>query len=170
MTPAGLPSIPTIAEILGGDVRGNHVYAPGPCHSADDRSLSILLDASAPEGFVVHSFAGDNAIVCRDYIRDRLRLPPFEAKKEANAKARGKWSLVAEFVYRDARGEPYLLVKKYLDANGRKQFPQFHWDGKQWLEGKPAGPKIPYNLPQMIAAPTAVDLRLRGGEGRRRSR
>ena len=39
------------------------------------------------------------------------------------------------------RTEAYLLVKKFLDANGKKQFPQFQWDGKQWLEGKPAGPK-----------------------------
>jgi hypothetical protein len=157
MTTAGLPSIQKIAELLGGEVRGDHVYAPGPGHSVSDRSLSVLIDASAPDGFVIHSFAGDDAIACRDYVRDRLGLPVFEAKKKkANGKANGKWSPLAEYVYRDANGEPYLLVKKYLDANGKKQFPQFHWDGKQWLEGKPAGPKIPYNLPQMIAAPTAV--------------
>jgi hypothetical protein len=157
MTTAGLPSIQTIAEILGGEVRGNQVYAPGPGHSVSDRSLSVLIDASAPDGFVIHSFAGDDAIACRDYVRDRLGLPAFEAKKKkANGKPNGKWSPLAEYVYRDANGEPYLLVKKYLDANGKKQFPQFHWDGKQWLEGKPAGPKIPYNLPQIIAAPTAV--------------
>jgi 5S rRNA maturation endonuclease (ribonuclease M5) len=157
MTTAGLPSIQQIAELLGGEVRGNQVCAPGPGHSVSDRSLSVLIDASAPDGFVIHSFAGDDAIACRDYVRDRLGLPAFEAKKKkANGKANGKWWPLAEYVYRDANGEPYLLVKKYLDANGKKQFPQFHWDGKQWLEGKPAGPKIPYNLPQMIAAPTAV--------------
>ena len=95
---------------------------------------------------------------CRDYVRDRLGLPPFEAKKKkANGKANGKWSPpLAEYVYRDAHGEPYLLVRKYLDGDGKKQFPQFHWDGTQWLKGKPAGPKIPYRLPELLAAPTAV--------------
>ena len=63
---------------------------------------------------------------------------------------------LAEYVYRDANGEPYLLVRKHLDGAGKKQFPQFHWDGTQWLKGKPAGPKIPYRLPELLAAPTAV--------------
>ena len=63
---------------------------------------------------------------------------------------------VAEYVYRDANGEPYLLVRKYLDGDGKKQFPQFHWDGTQWVKGKPAGSKIPYRLPELLAAPTAV--------------
>ena len=67
-----LPSIAEIAELLGGEVRGDHVHAPGPGHSADDRSLSVLLDANAPDGFVVHSFAGDDAMVCRDYVREKL--------------------------------------------------------------------------------------------------
>ena len=137
---------------------GNQVRAPGPGHSAGDRSLSVLLDASAPDGFVVHSLLpATMRIACRDYVRDRLGLPPFEAKKKkANGKANGKWSPLAEYVYRDANGEPYLLVRKYLDGDGKKQFPQFHWDGTQWLKGKPAGSKIPYRLPELLAAPTAV--------------
>ena len=157
MTTADLPSIAKVAEMLGGEVRGDHVHAPGPGHSAGDRSLSVLLDSRAPGGFVVNSFAGDDAIVCRDHVRDRLGLPPFEAKKKANGNANGKWSPpLAEFIYRDAKGEPYLLVRKHLDGDGKKQFPQFHWDGTQWLKGKPAGPKIPYRLPELLAAPTAA--------------
>ena len=50
-----------MAELLGGEVRGGQVRAPGPGHSAGDRSLSVMLDASAPDGFVVNSFAGDDA-------------------------------------------------------------------------------------------------------------
>jgi 5S rRNA maturation endonuclease (ribonuclease M5) len=155
---APLPPIAKIAELLGGNVSGAQVLCPGPGHGAGDRSLSVLIDANAPDGFVVNSFAGDDAIACRDYVRHRLGLPPFEAKKkQPNGKGSGAWSPpLAEYVYREANGEPYLLVKKYLDASGKKQFLQFHWDGTQWLKGKPAGPKIPYNLPQMLAAPTAV--------------
>jgi hypothetical protein len=115
----GLPSIAKIAEMLGGEVIGNQVLAPGPSHSANDRSLSVLLDANAPDGFVVNSFAGDDALQCRDYVRDRLGLPPFEAKKKANGKANGKWSPpIAEYLYRDANRQPYLLVRKHLDGAG----------------------------------------------------
>jgi hypothetical protein len=49
-----------IARAMGGDLCGGQVKAPGPGHSRRDRSLSIKLDASAPDGFLVHSFSGDD--------------------------------------------------------------------------------------------------------------
>jgi len=64
-----------IASALGGDVRGCQVLVPGPKHSAKDRSLSIKLDASASGGFLVYSFAGDDPMRCKDYIREKLGLP-----------------------------------------------------------------------------------------------
>jgi hypothetical protein len=154
----GLPSIQKIAEMLCGEVRGHQVCAPGPGHSSGDRSLSILFDANAPDGFVVHSFADDDPLLCRDFVRTKLGLPAFEPgkKRKANGNANGSWSPpLAEYTYRGEHGEPYLLVKKYLDGKGQKQFPQFHWDGNQWVKGKPSF-KIPYRLPELLAAPKAA--------------
>src|SRR5262249_41695713 len=66
------------ARALAGDVSGrNGVLCPGPGHSREDRSLSVKFDLAAPDGFVVHSFAKDDAIACRDYVRERLGLEPF---------------------------------------------------------------------------------------------
>ena len=71
-------SVADVAAALGGDVGGPFsILAPGPNHSPRDRSLSVMLSRAAPEGFVVHSFAGDDPIVCRDYVRQRLGLPSF---------------------------------------------------------------------------------------------
>jgi 5S rRNA maturation endonuclease (ribonuclease M5) len=56
---------------------------------------------------------------------------------------------VAEFIYRQADGTPYLKVCKTAD----KEFPQFHLEGTKWVKGKPKGPKIPYRLPELVAAP-----------------
>jgi hypothetical protein len=67
------------AHALGGEASGNSVMAPGPGHSQHDRSLSVTLDANAPDGFLVHSFAADDPIVCKDHVRERLGLPPFRA-------------------------------------------------------------------------------------------
>jgi putative DNA primase/helicase len=68
-----------VALALGGDVlSGSEVLAPGPGHSPKDRSLSIDFDPSAPDGFVVHSFAGDDWRACRDYVRSRLGMPPWK--------------------------------------------------------------------------------------------
>jgi putative DNA primase/helicase len=68
-----------IAYTLGGDVTGtNSCNVPGPGHDKADRSLSITIDPRAPDGFVVHSFASDDPLACKDYVRDRLGLGPWE--------------------------------------------------------------------------------------------
>jgi putative DNA primase/helicase len=67
-----------LARALGGEVSGRQVLAPGPGHSQRDRSLSICIEPAAPDGFVVHSFAGDDPLVCKDYARERLGLPAWE--------------------------------------------------------------------------------------------
>lgn len=75
MTVAQL-DIRSLAKALGGDVSGrNHILAPGPGHSRQDRSLSVKLDRGAPDGFLVKSFAGDDPIACRDHVRAAAGLP-----------------------------------------------------------------------------------------------
>src|SRR6202021_1704020 len=49
-----------IARLLDGDVSGSQVVAPGPGHSRKDRSLSVRLSPSAPDGFIVFSHADDD--------------------------------------------------------------------------------------------------------------
>jgi putative DNA primase/helicase len=66
------------AKLLGGEVSGrNSVSCPGPGnHSRRDRSLSVRFDPAAPEGFLVHSHAGDDPLECRDHVRGHLGLDP----------------------------------------------------------------------------------------------
>jgi hypothetical protein len=76
MSAAHLPSLAQIAKALGGDISGGRVLCPGPGHrSLRDRSLQVTL---SPSGFLVHSFAGDDWKICRDHVRSRLGLPPWE--------------------------------------------------------------------------------------------
>ena len=65
----------SLARALGGDVHGNSVAAPGPGHSLKDRSMSVTPSTAAPDGFIVHSFAGNDFAECRDLVRGRLGLP-----------------------------------------------------------------------------------------------
>jgi Toprim domain len=89
----------SLARALGGDVGGKSVSAPGPGHSPRDRSLSVTIDASAPDGFLVFSHAGDDWKVCRDYVRQRLGLPSWEPGDEQHRtippKHVKKWDLAA---------------------------------------------------------------------------
>ena len=81
-----------IAHLLGGEVVGGQVLAPGPLHSPDDRSLSVKIDPEADGGFIVHSFAGDDFQVCRDHVREKLGLPGWKP----NGSGHGRISAKAE--------------------------------------------------------------------------
>jgi putative DNA primase/helicase len=71
-----------IARALGGEVSGRQVLAPGPGHGARDRSLSIKIEPDAPDGFLVHSFSGDDVLACKDHVRARLGLPAWQPGDE----------------------------------------------------------------------------------------
>jgi len=67
------------ARALGGDVIGRDAVAvPGPGHSARDRSLTVKFDPRAPDGFLVYSHCDDDWRDCRDHVRARLGLPPWQ--------------------------------------------------------------------------------------------
>lgn len=110
-----------LAQALGGDFNRDQVLAPGPGHSRQDRSLSITLSTSASDGFIVHSFAGDDPIECKDYVRQKIGLTPFQpngrgsrasdASVDAALRAavagqqqRTNGRIVATYDYRDADG------------------------------------------------------------------
>ena len=75
---------------------------------------------------------------------------------------------VGSYIYRDQDGRPYLRVdrREAIDAKGArtKQFPQWHWNGGSWAPGAPAGPKIPYRLPELLAAPADAPVFVCEGE------
>lgn len=74
-------ALAAIAHALGGEVSNRQVLAPGPGHSAEDRSLSVKLSPSAPDGLLVHSFAGDDWKLCLDYVRARLGWGAFVSER-----------------------------------------------------------------------------------------
>jgi hypothetical protein len=55
---------------------------------------------------------------------------------------------LAEYIYRDAAGANYQKVVR----TATKQFPQWTWTGSGWQLGAPKI-KLPYRLPELIAAP-----------------
>ncbi len=71
-----------LARVLGGHVVSGAALVPGPGHKAQDRSLRIFSDPNAPDGFYVHSFANDDPIQCRDYVRQKMGMPPWQPRKE----------------------------------------------------------------------------------------
>jgi RecA-family ATPase len=143
---AMLINLQTLARALSGEVNRSQVLAPGPGHSAIDRSLSVKLDSNAPDGFVVHSFAGDDPLACRDHVREKAGLEPFKPNGGGRQRASNdaieralmtavaaqrrdgnKRRIVAKYDYTDAAGvllyqvlrlEPKGFRQRRSDGNG----------------------------------------------------
>ena len=71
-------SLQSIARALGGNVAGRQVVAPGPGHSPKDRSLSVTISETAPDGLLIYSHCNDDWRECRDYVRQKLGLPAWQ--------------------------------------------------------------------------------------------
>lgn len=133
-----------VAKALGGKISAGQVLAPGPGHSPEDFSLSIKLDHSATDGLIVHSFAGDDPIVCKDYVRKKLGLPPF-----ARAGAKPKRKIVATYDYTDEHGELLFQVVRYEPKNFQQRRPDGN-GGWRWQLGDVR--RVPYHLPELLEA------------------
>jgi putative DNA primase/helicase len=96
----------TIARALGGEVSGRRVLAPGPQHCPKDRSLCVSLAPTTPSGFLVHSFAGDDPIQCKDYVRARLGLPAWQPGDEQDRRVH--LSRIKDWDRTIADGQPNL--------------------------------------------------------------
>lgn len=166
-----IPSLQQVAKILGGEIGNGQVLCPGPGHSAKDRSLSVRLDTSAPDGFLVNSFSTDDPIVCRDYVREKLGLPAFKPNGRGRQRAsddsveralmaavaaqsikKPKGKLIAQYDYRDADGALLYQVQR-LDP---KAFRQRRPNGSGgWIWDLENTPRVLYRLPEILQFPDA---------------
>src|SRR5215813_1109854 len=168
-------SLQQIAKALGGEVSGDQVRAPGPGHSSVDRSLSIKLDPSAPDGFVVNSFAGDDPIACKDYVRGKLGLEGFRPTNgsrrqrasitEINNLLAGAMSSAATVESKSALG-PIVETYPYTDKNSALLYEVTRHDPKDFRQRRPNGnggwidnlkgvQRVLYRLPELLAYPDA---------------
>jgi RecA-family ATPase len=163
----------TLQRALGGEISGGQLLCPGPGHSAVDRSLSVKPDDNAPDGFLVHSFAHDDPIACKDYVREKLGSPAFKpngsngrrrASDEAIERAlmaavqsrsddKPKGRVVATFDYTDENGQLLYQVLKYEPKSFRQRRPDGN-GGFIWSLGDV--PRVLYRWPELLKFPDAT--------------
>ncbi len=116
----------SIARALGGEVVGSQVLAPGPGHGPRDRSLSIKVSATAPEGFIAFSHAGDDFATCRDHVkralgieREHRRAPrPTLTLVHSAPPDHGDGATLALRIWRESIDPHNALIEGYLTSRG----------------------------------------------------
>lgn len=167
-------TLASVAKALGGTVANGQVRAPGPGHSAIDASLSVKLDDSAPDGFIVNSFSpSDDPIKCRDYVREKLGLPAFQSNGRKPRRSNGDieralveavnsqvqdrkpaGTLTNQYSYKNEDGALLYQVLRYENP---KTFRQRRPDGNGgWIYGLGDVRRVPYRLPDLITYPDAT--------------
>lgn len=141
-------SVSSALPLLGGVKAGKDaILCPGPGHGKRDTSLYVKFGATHPEGFSVHSFAGDDWRECKDYVRQRLGLP--EWRPNGSPRQEQPVFVVREFTYLDASGDEYHRVDVMSDGG----FKHYHYDIDGWAPGAPDMP-VPYALPDVLTDET----------------
>jgi 5S rRNA maturation endonuclease (ribonuclease M5) len=143
-------SLTEIAKTLGGEVAGKQVRAPGPGHSAADRSLVVKLN-DAGDDIIVHSFANDDPIECKDFVRSKLGLPAWRPKN-GNGRAMPQLSLsaIANILKPpDETAKPTATVEQkrralvtrydYVGLNGQLLYQVERWEPKDFTQRRPDG-------------------------------
>jgi RecA-family ATPase len=152
-----------IAAALGGVISNGQVLAPGPGHSRGDRSLSVKIVPNAPDGFIVKSFAGDNDLDCKDYVRQRLNLPSFQPNGRRPQNPAEIEKLLGAAVDA-ASARPIINIVKtydYTDEAGKVLYQVCRLEPKSFRQRRPVGNggwawslngvrRVPYRLPDLI--------------------
>src|SRR5262249_22702668 len=138
------PPLHQYARLLNGEVRGNQILCPGPGHSVEDRSLAVKMNG---DDFVVHSFADDDAIVCKDFVRQKLGLAPFAPKSRSNGQYRR--AITATYDYVDELGHLLFQVVRFEPKTFRQRKPDGN-GGWYWRLGDVR--RVPFKLPELIEA------------------
>jgi hypothetical protein len=153
-------SLTQLANALGGEVCNGQVLAPGPDHKPGDRSLSVKPDSRAPDGLLVNSFAGDDPIVCKDYVRARAGLEPFKPNRrhspatKLNGNSRQPLKAppgtpVATYSYEDMDGTLLYQVDRYEPKTFRQRRPDGNGGWIYNLDGL-KGRRVLYRLQELL--------------------
>jgi putative DNA primase/helicase len=113
-----------LAAKLGGKTNGPWINIRGPGHSKDDLSLGIRFDPNAPGGFYAHSFADDDELVCREYVKEKLKdlsksgQLTLEVDDKVPGPANTKSTTFALDLWAEAQPIKGTLAARYLEARG----------------------------------------------------
>jgi hypothetical protein len=135
-----------IAKRMDGEVSGNQVCCPGAGHSRKDRSVTIKIAPSAPGGLVVYSHAQDDNLKTKDWVLQKLGLPPW---RPSRAHCASNKRIVKTYDYTDFHGSLIYQVVRYDPKGFRHRRP----DGNGGWIWKNAERRVLYRWPELAKYP-----------------
>ena len=120
------------------------MLCPGPGHSSVDKSLAVRPDPNAPDGFIVHSFANDDPITCKDYVREKCRLPAFRPRANGRKCASGdeiaaSLASAVESQHRERKIGRLVAAYQYTDEEGALLYEVLRFEPKAFRQRRPDG-------------------------------
>ena len=158
-------NLKSIAHILGGEVKGNQALVPGPNHSRKDRSLSITVSDSGDD-IVVHSFAGDDPIECKKYIKEKCGI---QHKPNGNGHSDVDLAKLINDAVASQRKEPRskpVATYDYRDGDNTLLYQMLRFEPKRFQCRQPDGHggwiyrgtqrRVLYRYPDLLKFPSAT--------------
>ena len=144
--------IEELHRALGGKItrgtNGMQVLCAGPGHSDNDRSLAVSPAANG-DGFIVFSHADDDVNACKDHVRKKLGLPPFQPGNGGDHAAQSQRKIAKTYDYTDEGGNLLFQVCRFDPKDFRQRRP----DGKGgWIWNLEGVRRVPYRLPEILEA------------------
>ena len=109
-----------LAKALGGTRNGPWTNIAGPGHKASDRSLGFRFDPKAPDGFWVHSLAGDDPVLCQKHVLALLESAVLNVEPEAAHDEQVAWRITrARALWGEGQHPKGRIVEQYLTMTTR---------------------------------------------------
>jgi putative DNA primase/helicase len=143
-----------LAAKLGGKINGPWINIRGSGHSKDDLSLGIRFDSKAPDGLIVHSFAGDDPSNCRKYVKEKLKdlhklhHDTLEVDDKVQEPTKTQGSAFALRLWAEALPVEGTPAAVYLTSRGCAPTTRTSWPPD--LRFHPACPFGTFNFPTLI--------------------
>lgn len=157
--------MPTAAENItrhfGGDWHGSYGAIPTPGHSARDRGTTVKMGDGGEVIFHAHNDPSLDWRSLKDQCRSLGLIP--ERERELGA-ARGGWRETGSYTYRDASGTVVYRTVRKEKPGADKRFEAQRLEGRQWVNGMGNVERVPYRLPELLAADPAQPVYFVEGE------
>ena len=140
-----------ITQAYGGDWHGSYGSIPTPGHSKGDRGTTVKDEPGAPDGLLVNSHNGGDALAIKDEFRAKGLLPQREMTR-SNANKGSEWRCTGTYEYDDGAGNIVYRTRRLEKTGEKKRFVAERLECGRWVNGLGDLSRVPYRFTEIRSA------------------